>query len=103
MLDKELVWDKFLNLTAYPEESVMTAAANALVSVFTLMPDKNKAWRDLAGLINSRSSMEDVKRIIISSLYYLIKENLINSRFGETCLRWQLREYFYVRRSRLRF
>lgn len=33
--DRQLAWERLVNLTAYPEETVMTAAVNALVSVFS--------------------------------------------------------------------
>ncbi|AKB54881.1 hypothetical protein A9239_09990 [Methanosarcina sp. A14] len=95
--DRKLAWDKFVNLTAYPVESVMTAAANALVSVFSLMQDKNKAWENLAGLINSRSSMEDANREIVSSLNYIIKEVPDKGQVWKDLLKMGASEYPYVR------
>ena len=90
-------WDKFVNLTAYPVESVMTAAANALVSVFSLMPDKDQAWEDLAGLINSRSSMEDANREIVTSLRYIITEVPDKGQVWKDLLKMGTSEYSYVR------
>lgn len=38
------------------------------------MPDKGRAWKDLIELINSKSSIEDVSRGIVSSLQNIISE-----------------------------
>lgn len=71
---KELVWERFINLTAYPEELIFKAAVNSLIIVFPLMRDKSRAWKDLVELINSKSSLEDVSRGIINSLTNVISE-----------------------------
>jgi HEAT repeat protein len=72
--EKELVWERFVNLTAYPVERIFKAAVNALGTVFPLMPDKRRAWEDLIELINSKSSLEDVRKGIIHLLPDVISE-----------------------------
>ncbi len=62
------VWERFINLTAYPSEEILKAAAQALVSVFPHNPNKENAWEDLMELVNSNSSFEDVRTGIIRSL-----------------------------------
>ncbi|WP_410510239.1 HEAT repeat domain-containing protein [Methanosarcina hadiensis] len=71
---KELVWERFINLTAYPDELVFKAAVNSLITVFPLIQDKSRAWKDLIELINSKSSLEDVRRGIVLLLPNIISE-----------------------------
>ncbi|HII01800.1 TPA: hypothetical protein HA351_09195, partial [Methanosarcinaceae archaeon] len=61
-------WERFVNLTAYPSEKILKAAVQALVSAFPYSPDKEGAWKDLMELVNSNSSLEDVRTGIIRSL-----------------------------------
>jgi len=95
--EKELVWERFVNLTAYPVEQIMKTAVNSLIAVFPLMPDKNRAWKDLIDLINSKSSLEDVRRGIIHSLPDAISGFQDEEQVWKDLLEMTTSDDFYIR------
>ncbi|AKB37504.1 hypothetical protein MSSAC_2914 [Methanosarcina siciliae C2J] len=101
--DRELTWERFVNLTAYPSERVMKRGVNALIAVFPLMPDKTRAWNDLAGMVKSKSSMEDVSRGIVRRLPDVLPELPNKEQAWKDLLEMTVSDDSYVREKAASF